>query len=235
MAWVAGADGCKGGWIRASRETASGELRFDVCAEAPLLLRTAPSPQVLGIDIPIGLPERGTRACEQEARALLGPRRSSVFPAPIRPALAAGTREEASRITEQLDGGRKVSTQAWGIYPKIRALDALLEQSGEARARVREVHPEVCFWAWNGGEPMRAAKKTPAGRRQRLALAQQWLGAGVLARARDGLARGDVGDDDLLDAIAALWTATRIAQGRARTLPEKPLEDARGLRMEIVY
>jgi predicted RNase H-like nuclease len=37
------------------------------------------------IDILIGLPDRGSRACDVEARALLGkPRSSSVFPAPIR-------------------------------------------------------------------------------------------------------------------------------------------------------
>jgi predicted RNase H-like nuclease len=235
MAWVAGADGCKRGWFRASRETRTGELRFDVFREASELLRAAPSPRVLGLDIPIGLPERGPRACDEASRQLLAPRRhSSVFPAPIRPALTAGTREEASRITFERDG-RKVSTQAWGIYPKIRAVDALLEQSGEARARIREVHPEVCFWAWNREEPMRAAKRTRAGIRQRLALAEKWLGGGLLARARGSCARNDVGDDDILDAVAALWTATRIAEGRARTLPERPAEDARGLRMEIVY
>jgi predicted RNase H-like nuclease len=235
MAWVAGADGCKRGWFRASRELASGELRFDLCAEASELLRTAPSPQVLGIDIPIGLPSSGRRACDDAARGVLRPlRTSSVFPAPVRPALHAETRVEASEITARCDG-RRVGSQAFALYKKIRELDSLLERSGEARARIREVHPEVCFWAWNGEKSMRNAKRKPAGRRERLALAEKWLGAGVLARARDGHARGSVADDDILDAIAALWTATRIAQGRARTLPEKPLEDAHGLRMEIVY
>jgi predicted RNase H-like nuclease len=32
-----------------------------------------------------------------------------------------------------------------------------------------------------------------------------------------------------------LWTAFRILEGRARTLPEEPPEDGTGLRMEIVY
>lgn len=234
MVWVAGADGCRRGWFRASRETGSGELRFDLYREASELLRAAPSPRVLGLDIPIGLPESGARACDREARAVLGARRNSVFDAPIRSALRAATREEASRITELRDG-RRVSTQAWGLYKKILAVDALLVTSGEARARIREVHPEVCFWAWNGGAPMRAAKKTPAGMRQRKALVEKWLGAGVLARARKLHPARDVADDDILDAIAALWTATRIADGRARTLPKTPPVDATGLRMEIVY
>ena len=234
MVWVAGADGCKRGWFRASRETGSGELRFHVFREASELLRAAPSPRVLGLDIPIGLPKSGARSCDLEARAVLGARKSSVFPAPLRSALRAGTREEASRITELCDG-RRVSTQGFALYEKILEVDTLLVRSGEARARIREVHPEVCFWAWNACEPMRAAKKTPAGIRQRRALVEAWLGAGVLARARAEHPRRDVADDDILDAIAALWTATRVVEGRARTLPPVPPVDATGLRMEIVY
>ena len=235
MAWVAGADGCKRGWIRASRETASGELRFDVCAEARELLRAAPSPRVLGIDIPIGLPERGARACDLEARALLGARRSSVFPAPIRPALPAGTREEASLVTARLDGGRRVSTQAWGIYPKIRALDsaARAERRG-ARAHSRGAPGGLLLGLERRRADARgqedAGRNAPAPRAGGEVARRRRAGA----RARRLRAR-DVADDDILDAIAALWTATRIAQGRARTLPETPLADARGLRMEIVY
>jgi predicted RNase H-like nuclease len=43
-----------------------------------------------------------------------------------------------------------------------------------------------------------------------------------------------VADDDLLDAFAALWTAERISNGTARTVPAAPLEDRFGLRMEMV-
>jgi predicted RNase H-like nuclease len=42
-----------------------------------------------GIDIPIGLTASGPRSCDLEARRLLGPRRSSVFPAPAREVLRA--------------------------------------------------------------------------------------------------------------------------------------------------
>ena len=44
----------------------------------------------LAIDIPIGIPEAGARPADREARALLGPRRNSVFPAPVRAAGPAG-------------------------------------------------------------------------------------------------------------------------------------------------
>jgi len=233
--WVAGADACRGGWIRAARETRRGTLRFELAATAAALMRLDPEPDVLCIDIPIGLPDAGGRECDGLARAMLGwPRRSSVFPAPIRPALAARTREEASRITLRADG-RRVGTQAWALYPKIREVDELLGSSSAARRRVREVHPEISFWAWNGGKPIQEGKKTPEGRAKRLRLVEGWLGSGLSSAARAGLARRAVQDDDILDVLAALWTATRVAPGSARTLPDPPPLDAAGLPMQIVY
>jgi len=41
--------------------------------------------------------------------------------------------------------------------------------------------------------------------------------------------------DDLLDAFAVLWTARRIAEGKAVTLPARPPLDSFGLRMAIAY
>ena len=41
--------------------------------------------------------------------------------------------------------------------------------------------------------------------------------------------------DDALDAIVAAWTAGQAVLGKARTLPENPSLDSKGLRMEIVY
>ena len=44
---------------------------------------------------------------------------------------------------------------------------------------------------------------------------------------------GSAGLDDLLDAVAAAWSAQRVAEGSAQRLPDTPPTDARGLRMEI--
>jgi predicted RNase H-like nuclease len=233
--WVVGADGCKAGWIYAARNVRSGDVDFGVVAHAHSLLELRGRPAIVCIDIPIGLPDKGPRECDRLARSLLGwPRSSSVFPAPVRPALRATSRVEASRITEALDG-RRVSAQGWALYDKIREIDALLGASASHRDRVREVHPEVSFRAWNGERAIEAGKKTSAGRAIRLRLAERWLGPGVLARARAGRRKYEVGDDDILDAIAALWTATRSSTGDARTLPAVPPIDASGLPMRIVY
>ena len=235
MPWVAGVDGCKSGWVRVSRNCDSEELRLDVVGDVRELLSREPVPTLLALDIPIGLPDRGSRECDVGARKCLGtPRRNSVFPAPVRPSLSAASHQEASDITQRIDG-RRVSAQAWGIYPKIKAIDQLLASSSVARSRIREVHPEVSFWAWNQRRSMDFAKKTTAGSGERLALAEDWLGSGVLKRLRGRHLKREFANDDVLDAIAALWTACRIVRGSAETLPSSPRRDSRGRPMEIVF
>ncbi len=198
------------------------------------LLARVPRPKVVAVDIPIGLPDAGPRCCDREARRRLGSRRSSVFPAPIRPAVRAGSREEASRITAARDG-RRVAAQAWGIYAKVRDVDEALRSRKSLRRAIREVHPEVSFWAWNERMPMQWPKRTPQGLAERVRLVEGWLGRGVLASARGEHLKKDLADDDIVDAIAALWTAHRIADGSAETLPRRPPRDSAGLRMEIVF
>ncbi len=239
MVWVAGVDGCPRGWFRICRETQSGALAFDLLEHPEQLWRAPPSPLVVAIDMPIGLPSAGARECDRSARALLGARRSSVFPAPLRAALAATDRTEASRITQAIDG-RGVGAQAFGIYRKIRALDEAVRGGLPRDVTVREAHPELCFRAWNGGAPMAHSKRTPGGMAERRRLVDRWLGVGLLERARasgsDGPHRKkDLADDDILDAVATLWTAHRIVDGRAACVPEDPPLDDCGLPMEIVY
>ncbi len=234
MTWLAGVDGCRKGWFRVCRDSDSQEIRFDVLETAEELVSTLPCPIVVAIDMPIGLPEAGARECDVAARQLLGPRRSSVFRAPIRPSLTATSRLEADSITRSVEG-KGVSAQAWGIYGKVKSVDCALANDAKLRSAFCEVHPEVSFLAWNDRQPMAFSKKKREGRRERAVLAEAWLGEGILARARGGELRKHLADDDILDAIAALWTAHRIASGAAETLPESPPRDRAGLPMRIVF
>ena len=70
-----------------------GDIEVAVCEHAKGFLLD-PDFDALGIDTPIGLPdraERGGRACDAAARRLLGPgRASSVFSAPVRATMSSG-------------------------------------------------------------------------------------------------------------------------------------------------
>lgn len=200
---------------------------------AHALIHQRPAFDVLMIDIPVGLTDQTARECDTAARRFLGRRHACVFSAPLRGALAARSREEASEISLRL-AGRKVSCQAWGIYAKVRDVDEALSRDSSVTRRVYEVHPEVSFHAWNGGELI-APKKSREGKLIRQELIRKYFGEHAFSDFRGRFRVGDVSDDDLADAFAALWTAERHTKGLARSLPEKPVVDARGLRMSIWF
>jgi predicted RNase H-like nuclease len=162
------------------------------------------------------------------------PRASSVFPAPIRPALAASDRKQADTITRSVDG-RGVGAQAWGLYARIRDVDQLLTRSAGDRRFIYEVHPEVSFTAWNGGSAIVESKKSATGMAIRRRLIDGYFGEQARNTARHKQPRSLVGDDDINDAFAALWTAERIYSGYARVIPDTPEIDANGIAMGIWY
>jgi predicted RNase H-like nuclease len=112
-------------------------------------------------------------------------------------------------------------------------MDESLRTDTSLRKVVREVHPEVCFCLMAGGRAMQFSKKTAAGVAERRDLLHSQFGRA----ADDALAQGPrsgCATDDLLDALAALWTARRILNGTSVTLPSNPQQDEFGLPMEIV-
>jgi len=230
---IAGADGCKGGWV-VIREAGSGAgITWDVVPSIRHLFDAPNAPSLLTIDIPIGLPLIGSRECDMRARRLLGPGRgSSVFPAPIRPVLVAPTYAEACDTGSRIEG-KRLPAQAWGIVPKIREVDLYLRDNEGARTRIREVHPEVCFYFMGGKRPMVVNKKKREGRDERAALLRPHFGEAIETALGD-LPRLGCAADDLIDAFAALWTARRIVAGTAISIPETPVRDTFGLPMEMV-
>ncbi|WP_239103359.1 DUF429 domain-containing protein [Microbispora corallina] len=212
---VLGVDGCTAGWIGIVLADGPVTALFATGIAELVRLAEAGGPvEVVAIDIPIGLPERGRRAADVLTRAELGPRRRSLFMTPVRPALEAGTHAAAVEINRRL-AGEGVSRQAYGLRDKLFDVDRW--RPGPSR-RVVEVHPELSFTRM-AGAPLPYPKSTWAGaeRRRELLAAEGVEVAGDL-----GPAGAFAGVDDVLDAAAAAWTARRVARGAARPLPDPP-------------
>jgi predicted RNase H-like nuclease len=235
MAHILGADGCRGGWITIRQELVSGRISSEVYDSAGQLLNQSPKPMVLALDIPIGLTDSGRRQCDVLARKMLGwPKGSSVFPAPIRPALKAANRQDADDTTRGIDG-RGVSAQAFGLYVRIRDVDGVIRGTERTSPYVYEVHPEVSFMAWNGGKPIVESKKSYQGMSVRRGLIKSHFGEDAIQLVRQRHPTSAVADDDIYDAFATLWTAERIRLGIAKAIPDRPEVDSCGLPMAIWY
>jgi predicted RNase H-like nuclease len=232
MGLIGGADGCKEGWLLVTKDLKSGSIICQRCPSTRDLFYKAPSLEILALDIPIGLTDKGPRRCDLQARRLLrAGRASSVFPAPIRSVLSADSRERASQLRFKAEG-KRMTAQAWAIVSKIHEVDAIIQVNAEIRNRVREVHPEVCFYFLAGEKPCQYSKKNLAGREERRNLLSPIFNDDLQTALSNRKEYG-CAEDDILDAFAALWTAERIVAGKAQSIPVDPQIDLSGLRMEI--
>ncbi len=226
---VAGADGCRSGWVICRREL-DGSLDIRV---VETLAEACEGLSVLAVDMPIGFVDvpRPPRACEAEARRLMPGKASSVFPTPCRPALAAATHAEANAISRKLGIG--INQQTFHLFPKMREVDELLRAHPRLKRIVYEAHPELAFARMNGGKPVLSKKRRPEGFAERLKLLRKhgfrWMPEPLRGPMR-GAAR-----DDVLDAIAVCRTATLIAAGTATRLGPARLRDSCGLPMNIWF
>ncbi|SDT41154.1 Predicted nuclease (RNAse H fold) [Friedmanniella luteola] len=210
-----GVDGCPDGWVAVAPDPDRARVYSAASLAAVIAQAEQDGPVVgVGVDIPIGLPERGPRQADLLARDRLGPRRSSLFLTPVRAALELGDYAAAVAVQRAVTG-QGFSRQAFGLRAKVLEVDRLLRAGGRP---LHEVHPELAF-ATLAGAPLATGKKTWAGavERRRLLAA-----AGIVLEGDLGPAPGRAGVDDVLDAGAAAWTALRIRDGRAASLPDPP-------------
>lgn len=230
---AAGIDGCRAGWIIAGWDGTAWALeRVETLADVAPLMRNRAT---VCIDMPIGLSVTGARQCDVAARRLLGPRRSSVFPAPPRMALADRPYAELNTASKQRFG-RGLSKQTFYLLPKIRETEALL-RGGLCRAQEwLETHPELCFTALNDGAPMQHNKKTDAGFRERITVLERSLQYSIhslVKQTQERTLRSQVLRDDLLDAMVCGVVACLPADRRV-SVPVGEVEiDEVGLRMAI--
>ena len=194
-----GLDGARSGWVAAIEQGNQRHLRL------VRQLDDLPSFETAAIDIPLGFPTSdGRRPAELDARRLLGPRRSSVFPTPPRAVLECPNYDEARRVAVAMTG-RSVTKQAWNLRKRV------LEAAAWS-GRLHEAHPELAF-ARMTGAPTPHAKSTRQGSADRLAAL-----AAVGLAVESFVGQNDVPPVDAIDAIACLWVARRLRAGTAESL-----------------
>jgi predicted RNase H-like nuclease len=240
---VAGVDGCKAGWfVAVVSVTEINDSRSKTCVYAlqefwvahtfnEILPKTTHF-ELICVDIPIGLSDGNKpRECDLAARKILrGKRAGSVFPAPIRQCLQVKDYETASKISFERSG-KKLNRQSFALLDKIRQVDDSMTPA--LQERVREIHPEISFWALNDKKAMQHKKRRLVGRKERMKLlAPMFSGLeNIVAESRKPK---EVEPDDILDALVAAWTAGQTVVGKVGTLPPNPEFDSKGLRMEIL-
>lgn len=239
LVFYGGIDGCRGGWIfaRLSGEPFS-ELNISFSNGLKDLLSSLRRPRRIFADIPIGLLDsgRGERPCDKAARRMLKGRAPSVFRVPVRSSIyAADYREAAER--QRLRTGVGLSLQSWHIAPKIREMDLFLRAHRRLIPKVYESHPELCFYALNGGKALRFSKKEKKGIFERYRILERLI-PGIKRKISEALSllpRKVLSLDDLLDACILSASARESCGGRLRRLPDSPPRDRYGLPMRIVY
>src|SRR5262245_14988773 len=118
--WVAGADGCRAGWLAVFRSVDGQDPGARVVKSITDVFSAPEQPKIVAVDIPIGLlsiSQRGGRTADRACREVLGRhRQSSVFAPPCRPALNAASFLEACAI-EQANSSppKKLSQQTFNI------------------------------------------------------------------------------------------------------------------------
>ena len=210
-----GIDACSKGWIAVA-------MADDGIAQAHFLPTIAtvgsviPDALLIAIDIPIGFPTAGHREADLSARAVLGPRRSSLFLTPSLAVLEAETHAIATALAVELTG-QGISRQSYGLRAKIFEVAQWVPG---ASCAAHEAHPEVSFTRLMGA-PAHHSKKTWAGMVERRE-----------ALDRAGIALDDITPDaaryaavdDMYDAAVLAWTARRIHEKTAESFPSRPLQ-----------
>ena len=223
-----GIDACRSGWVAVLLY--DGQLAATrVSTTLAEIVDAYPDASVIGVDMPLGLVERGWREADRLAAARLGARRSRLFMVPPRAAWEAETYQDAVALCRQLtDPPAGFSRQAWGLKDKLRPANELHARMPD---RLFEVHPEISFAQLDGAMPVAAGKKTWNGQMTRRAL----LGDTGIRLPDDLADTGSVAADDILDAAAVAWSASRIATGQASSLPSPPQPNEAGLPIAIWY
>jgi predicted RNase H-like nuclease len=211
---VAGVDVWKGQWLAVVLRDGDYESAYVATQITDLLVEIGEVASV-GIDVPIGLASgKERREADTAARAFVGPRGSSVFPTYPREVYEASTIQAAREVSLQLLG-ISISDQAYRLGERLLELEGAVVGRGD----IWEVHPEVSFTAL-ANRHLRWSKSSWNGFHERFDLLQE-AGIEIPVSVAE---IGNAGTEDVLDAVAAAWSSSRIADGTAASLPTEPTQ-----------
>ena len=137
---VVGLDGYSRGWVAVRIDGGRRDLRLlgSISELSAMKFDRA------GIDMPIGLPERGLRDCDLQARLMLRPHASRVFTGARRGLWDHASHDAANQALKRR-GEAGVSIQLWEFWAKILDIDAMMTH--RLQRLLREAHPNWCFCA----------------------------------------------------------------------------------------
>ena len=219
MKEIFGIDGCRFGWVVAEEKT-KGDLSIQLIESLNYLESVISKKAIAGIDIPLAIHEKGFRMADAEARVLLKSRASTIFSAPAKETLLSDNYNDACAINESICG-KKISKQSWFLFSKIKEARTIFCQAHK-KIKLYEVHPELSFMAMNDMRVIELGKKTDEGFKMRYKLVKKLFPKFDFEKIRASFKRCDVADDDILDAIAVLWSTQKIIANMASYVPKKP-------------
>jgi predicted RNase H-like nuclease len=190
------------------------------------ILDYRPSFEVIAIHCHLSFPDedtQGGRTCDRLARGLLGwPRSGAIGSPPSRHYLK----------TADLDAKAHKGLNPINARMMRRFAEVAEEMQPYRQRQVFEVHPELSFFQLNDERPMKHSKHTPEGVAERRELVTAKIPGS--AEVLDAQLPGGVTSRHLLDAMADMVTARRIAARAVIRLPEDPEWDEQGVRMELL-
>lgn len=226
-----GIDGCKSGWTTAVYE--AGDLRIEKYVSVEEIFKKYPNFTDAFIDMVIGLPDNSTDIRpDHAARMIVKPRTSTIFAVPSRQAVYAETGEKQIEANRKALG-KSLSKQTMAIIPKMRELDQFLDKHRNYANAIKESHPEVCFARLNGTVVM-TKKDEDEGLAQRVVILEKYLPELTVSYVKQKAKILKCTADDIVDAIVLAVTANLNDQGLCEAIPENVMEDAKGLRMQMV-
>jgi predicted RNase H-like nuclease len=224
---LAGVVPCPGGWLVAPGKLVGISLYPEEPAVFPALrdiLDHVPGYTAIALAAPVGLPDEATpggRSCDRDARRLLGwPRLGAVASAPAR---------KLVDDPDSISVADHLSVVTRHALARIAEVDSEIQPYWQRT--VYSVHPDLSFHQLNGDQPLQHSKHRQAGVDERRALLLERLQGAD--RPLEAVIPG-VAIHHLLDAVAVLWTARRIAARAVSRIPMDPEWDNTGLRMEYV-